>query len=380
MEPEVLVAFVTAAGALVTALAASALGVWNARRVRDLEFIKSHLAREEARYKATLDYEYAAHRRIYERFEPAVFQLLELADYAVERIASLTDPKTWDAFVPAEKEPRRKAARPQMIQKNYAAVSTVYGLYAPMVIVRAMSRDLTMVDLSLERRIEVQYFLASRIYGSFKDDAKLAAIDPRLPYDPRNNDWRRKRRSDPARYWWQGLTMGRLEGVLDLLTVTGAHDGSERPATFGEFEKRWADIVVRGDEQARKTLAVASNALLGFTPKDRPILWRMLITQARLYQALLRTREDAFCVPTSQKAWKELLILRDREHFEWTHPTPDAPNLEETIAVTDIYLARMIEDAPRRLREGSEPLRADLPTLSRRRFGSRRPRDPKGGQ
>src|SRR5436189_108321 len=35
--------------------------------------------------RSEVDYEYEARRRLYARFEPALFQLLELADYALER-------------------------------------------------------------------------------------------------------------------------------------------------------------------------------------------------------------------------------------------------------------------------------------------------------
>jgi hypothetical protein len=180
-----------------------------------------------------------------------------------------------------------------MVKPNYTAVSTVYGLFAPLMIVRFMSRQLTLVDLSLEPRIELQYFLAGRLYGSFKDDSRLAAIKPVVPYEPLgHDDWRRLRKENPSKYWWQGLTMGRLEGVLDLLTVP--HEDSQRLASFGEFEQLWQESVDRGDERACKTLAIASNALLlRFRPDERPVFWRVLIAQARLYQALIRTKADA---------------------------------------------------------------------------------------
>jgi hypothetical protein len=171
VSPRLLAALVTSVGALV-------LGMWNVTRVRKLERPKSELAREEAAAKAKLDYEYEARRRLYERFEPALFPLLELAEYALERIANLTDADVWREFRPAEDEAPAGARRPALIKPNYVAVSTVYGLFAPLMIARLMSRQLTLVDLSLEPRIELQYFLAGRLYGSFKDDFKLAASEP----------------------------------------------------------------------------------------------------------------------------------------------------------------------------------------------------------
>jgi hypothetical protein len=340
-----LAALVTAGGALV-------LGIWNATRVRKLEHLKSELAKEEAAAKAKLDYEYEARRRLYGRFEPALFQLLELGDYALERIVNLTDADVWREFRPAEDE-APGARRPPMIKPNYAAVSTVYGLFAPLMIVRLMSRQLTLVDLSLEPRIELQYFLAGRLYGSFKDDFKLAAIEPIVPYDPLiQGDWRRLRQEEPSKYWWQGLTMGRLEDVLDLLSRP--HEDSVRLASFGEFEQSWLDSVEAADERACKTLAVASNALLQFRPDTRPVFWRVLIAQARLYHALIRTKADGFAVPKSNDEWNALLALEHPERFEWKTEIPNASSLSQTLEVTDRYFTQMLEE-----RAGSQ-LQGDL--------------------
>jgi hypothetical protein len=230
-----------------------------------------------------------------------------------------------------------------MVKPNYTAVSTVYGLFAPLMIVRFMSRQLTLVDLSLEPRIELQYFLAGRLYGSFKDDSRLAAIEPVVPYEPLgHDDWRRLRKENPSKYWWQGLTMGRLEGVLDLLTVP--HEDSQRLASFGEFEQLWQESVERGDERACKTLAIASNALLRFRPDERPVFWRVLIAQARLYQALIRTKADGFGAPESTEEWMALLALEYPERFDWKTEIPGAPSLTQTLAITDSYFASMLEE------------------------------------
>jgi hypothetical protein len=44
-----------------------------------------------------------------------------------------------------------------------------------------------------------------------------------------------------------------------------------------------------GDKRGLKHLAAASDALLGFRSDHPPVFWRVLIAQARLYQAPLRT-------------------------------------------------------------------------------------------
>jgi hypothetical protein len=318
--------------ALVTGATGAALSIWNAFRVKSLERFKSELKREEAGASARLDYEYEARKRLYATFEPAVFQLLELCRYAVGRITSLTDPDLWENLLPGEDDPAPEARRPPMGAANYNVISTLHGLFAPLVIVRGMRRGLTLLDLSLEPRIHLQYELASAIYDSFSEDTRLATLAPALDYDPSDKEWRRLRQSKPEKYWWQGLTMGRLERILDALTaMNSSADEPPRVVTFGEFEELYITVAATGSEIDRKNLAVAANALLGFRPEKRPVFWRMMIVQARLYQALMPTKEPDFRPPQSGLDWEDLLRLDDQERFRWRTPIPGAPDLEGTL-------------------------------------------------
>jgi hypothetical protein len=142
-------------------------------RARELEQLKADLAGKAAARQAKLEYEYKARLRLYESLGPSLFQLLELADYALNRIKNLTNPAVWAELAQGEENPPSPSGRPPMAEGKYEMVSTLYGLFAPLVVIRCMSRRLTMLDLSLEPLIGFQYHLASRIYGSFKDDRVL---------------------------------------------------------------------------------------------------------------------------------------------------------------------------------------------------------------
>jgi hypothetical protein len=354
MDPPVLAAIITGAFALAVALYNAASNYRRERRLREigfsydtmLELRKSELSREEATAKARTDYEYTARLSLYQRFEPLLFQLLDLGDYAVDRIKNLTDPSVWTKFVLAEDD-HASAGRPPMAKADYELVSTLYGLFAPLVLVRSMNRQLTLVDLSLEERIELPYYLASRIYGSFKDDAKLASIDPALPYHPFDPAWRQRRESEPATYWWQGLTMGRLENVLDLLEASGPEGSNVRLLSFGEFERLYEHVLAEGKEWQSKALAVASNPLVLFRPEARPVYWRLLIVQACLYQALLRILRSSggFSKPSEWDEWMDLLRLESRGDFEWKGEERE-PSLEDTLKAAQDYLMRYVV-APR---------------------------------
>ena len=97
--------------------------------------------------------------------------------------------------------------------------------------------------------------------------------------------------------------MGRLEGVLDLFSADGSDQGTFRLVSFGEFERFYEKVLENGEEWQRKDLAVASNPLVSFQPEDRPVYWRLLMVQACLYQALLRTSRDHSFLAQKKRGW-----------------------------------------------------------------------------
>jgi len=335
MNAQVVTALIAASVSLILA----GYNTWNGRnqdkRVALLEERRAELENLAAAERARLDYEYDARRGIYERCGPAMFQIVELSEDALGCITALTDPETWLELAKGEVNPPG-TLRATLPRERYEVLATIYGLYAPMVVVRQLSRKLSLTDLSLEPKIELQYHLASSIYRSFRDDQRLAAIDPTIAYSPFASEWRSRRETEPSQFWWQGLTLGRLEGMLDLMTVK-PEGGDERVTSFGEFERFYQEIFLDQDEIRRKVVAAAANAIYCFRPKDRPVFWRMLIAQARLYQALARSRRNALTIPDSESAWLEYLRLEDQQEFSWRGSESGAP-LAETLAVTDEYL------------------------------------------
>jgi hypothetical protein len=93
---------------------------WRERKLRELGFgfeaflaqRKSELSREEAAARARTEYEYNARLSLYQRFEPLLFQLLDLGDYALDRIKNLAEPSVWTKFVVAEVSPPRMRRAP----------------------------------------------------------------------------------------------------------------------------------------------------------------------------------------------------------------------------------------------------------------------------
>lgn len=347
MSSGVLAALITGGCALAVAIYSALYGYSRARMLREqsfrfdseLEALKSELARADAAARARTEYEYSARLSLYQRFEPLLFQLAGLAEMAVDRIKNLTNTSVWADLVLAEPS-TAGSGRPPMAAADYEMTSALYGLFAPLVVVRFMTRQLTLVDLSLEERVELPYYLASCLYGSFRDDARLAAMAPTLKYEPFHPQWRELREVDPATYWWQGLRMGRLENILDLFTVSGPEPAGNRLCSFGEFEQLYERTLKEGDDRTRKTIAVASNGLAAFRPENRPVYWRILIVQACLYQALLRVlRESAR--PITGADWMHLLRLEPADDFQWKEPGR-IPTLEDTLQAAQNYLRQYV--------------------------------------
>src|SRR6266571_930724 len=127
---------------------------------KELENRKGELAKELEAYKDTLveqqeernarrDYQYEARKRLYQQYEPLLFQLVECCENAKERIYSLArtarlgdlEPKGW------------------LSSKDYYLSSTIYFLLSPLVVFKLMQRSLTLVDLTVDPYLNDQYLL-----------------------------------------------------------------------------------------------------------------------------------------------------------------------------------------------------------------------------
>jgi hypothetical protein len=221
-------------------------------------------------------------------------------------------------------------------------VSTLYGLYAPLAVVRSMSRNLTLVDLSLEPRIELQDHLASRLYGSMKDDAILAAHRARDYILSVRSRMANSARTQSADLLVAGPNDGTARGDARSHHCSLLCPSGRRLMGFGEFELLYEDVFNDADERRRKMLAAAANAMYRFRPPDRPVFWRMMFAQARIYQTLLRTKGHSFVVPFDAEGWQALLRLEGESDFDWREGAPAGRPLKETCAVTTEYLAHTV--------------------------------------
>ncbi len=284
----IVVALIAALGSLTVTLVTQVL---SRRASRDLAERTSRLEAEGKVRDARLDYEYEAKKRLYEECEPLLFQTIELAENARARIVSLARSAKAGDIQPD--------GAGWLAHPGYYYTSTAFQLLAPMTSFKILQRRLTSIDLSLEPRIRRRYELIKILFLSFVRDFELAGREPPLTYQPDRADPGRPERDrllaeGPAVYGRQGLYRGTLDVVVDALISSpapGSKDAAgavERCKTFGEFLTEF-EVAGSPVHAIRPELGELFG---GFHPQRRPVLWRVLVGQALLYDEFLGARPD----------------------------------------------------------------------------------------
>lgn len=277
----------TVAAALI-ALASAAYTAGKARTAnRDIEILKASLLQDSARASADLAYGYDARKRIYTVCEPLMLRLAESCDSAASRIIELSDSRRWKELKSA-----RDPDRFWMLCESSELVSIAYSLLEPLAWNALLREKLTVVDFTHDRRIYETYALAGAACGVHLHDYAIASMSPQLEYDPVVEGWRAKRRSNPAKYWWQGLTRQRLDRAVEICI----HRDEGRVTYIGEFEDRYREIYDSPNDPRAKWLGLFCNPLYDFRPESRPVFWRILMCQLLLYRRLancIRSAEES---------------------------------------------------------------------------------------
>jgi hypothetical protein len=198
-------------------------------------------------------------------------------------------------------------------EDGYYMTSTLYNLTAAVATVQLLRRRLTLVDFNLDPQVKVQYELARRLHLSFTDDFVLAGRKPELPYHPDEaDDMPEKARENPTVYARQGLYLGKIDRLAEGLLVEDK-DLPSRLMSYGQFEKEYEDPT----SPTRGNFKPLQQILFDFHPERRPVLWRVFIAQAHLYQALLRTAEWKFSHRAAALTPLGPMAAADRQRLDW---------------------------------------------------------------
>jgi hypothetical protein len=332
MSTQVVVALVTAG----TALAVSVVNyVTKKQSDASLERLKDELAGAREEDKARRDYEYEARKRLYAEFQPLLFQLCELCESAYFRIRDLA-------------ERARAGELDSWLRDEPYRLSTLHRLVAPLVIFRLCQRRLTFADLTVEPRIRAQYALAKQLYLSWTGAFALAQAEPSVEYQPYGGA-----ADSEAVSALQHIVIGDLDRLIEAMTVREP-DGAVRCISYGEFE----DESRKEGSPLLQAVSNVDEVLVDFHPRTRPVLWRVLLTQAHLHKTLVHSLQAGLGGSMDALTPTDALTREERQEFDWRDANSgedDSKALDEPFAAVRQYLAgrfsgawgRAAEPAPR---------------------------------
>lgn len=290
----------------VTAVAAVGVATVNYLAKRDTDRRLAELTERQDETRAQREYEYEARRRLYEKFHPLLFQLVEMSESAYWRIVGLAT-SARDGRLDADGKSRLRADSPAYLP------SSVYRLFAPLAVLRLCQNQLTVLDLTVDPEIRKQYIAMKAVYRSWSDGPNLCTTSARR----------------------QNLGLQHVEKMVEGMLVVDAPGGDARCVTYGEF------LAAIRDEHSKAYLPADRivNMFVDFHPRTKPMLWRILITQAHLFRFLMDSVGPADQRPASPAA----AIPKDEwEIFDWRRVPTEASreeSIDEHFRAAEAYLA-----------------------------------------
>lgn len=275
MEAPVIAAIISSSIALLTAIGTSVFMYYRVERQKqkylvELEEIKSVLDSKKSEHNARLDYEYEARKKLYNYYEPILFNYTESAERACSRIASLSKRAREKVLAVRNADKKWDSSGSWLNnQDKYYLHSTYYYLFAPVAYFRLFRNKLTYVDLRLDEGIYCTYILSKILFGTFADAFRIA-VDVKKTYEPFKNP-------DIIR---QDIPIGVTESICQFLTDKEQNSIIE----YSDFE--W-----KIENQADENVLFFTTILKEFHPERLDILWSVLIVQSVLYKVINQLRK-----------------------------------------------------------------------------------------
>lgn len=168
----------------------------------------------------------------------------------------------------------------------------------------------------------------------------FAKVTPELNYDPNCVDWKKKRELSPPVYWRQGLPIGRLDSALESMIVEDA--STQRLMSFGEFESAYYD----SSTSLSASFGSVTDLFVGFHPKSRPVLWRILLAQAHILSASTRKKYLLRTGNADEELPWTVGHIEDRDQLDWRTKVSNNDEeiaLIEPFVVAEAYLANHLK-------------------------------------
>src|ERR1041385_6241844 len=210
----------------------------------------------------------------------------DLITDAVAGINSLCNPATWPHLSPTRD---MLDVDTWMGTDRAELIALLFALYAPIVHFANHRYRLNRTLTSLRTCDKVRFVFLDSALEALTKDSSIAATPPRLPYSPRVASWRQKRSTEPGRYWWQGLTLERLQSAVPTFYDSISEDAKPSRSSF----RQAYSVGYRAFGGGQQTLGLLANPLYEFAPRTRPVYWRMISIWHCLYTSILQLPGDA---------------------------------------------------------------------------------------
>lgn len=301
---------------------------------KKLQEFKAKLDEKKSEKDARRDYEYEALRRLYKECSPILFQLSESAAAAFDRIKSLArsaangkleDP---DNSWLSEKEYR------------YYLSSTEYRILAPLAYFTILRERITHLDMALDPEIQAFYVLARQGVRVLSEDFKMAEnFSHKISYAPNIIEENPNDVVSQKKNRQQGIPRGIVESALEAMVERGSDD-SYRIISFAKY-----DEIFRGEHEGKgggfKRLRYFFS---NFHPRERPVTWRILITEALIFRAIEKLstlKADKQKIKNAEELFSS--SDNDFELFNWHSKNEsgiDDSEINAAISVAKEYLVK----------------------------------------
>ena len=296
LTPEIIIAIIGVMSSLIMAIYSS---IMSSKNQKKLELLKSELNENKEEKNARRDYEYEAKKRLYQQYEPLLFQLSELSEVALSRIEGIAK-NVKDGLLTEQWS---------NIENNYFK-ETIYKLFAPLAIIKLIQNKLTIVDFNIEKEVSLQYGLMKILYFSYQEDGKISRYIEDNKYF---EDWKiNHTKSVKEVEGRQGISLGEVDKIVDLFISTEGQE--KRIIDYGEFE----DLLDSNSEKVKSRLKTAEKIFLNFHPENKKVLWTLLLSHAAIFKILTKSKIKNWITKDKLNSYIEDFYNENKEDYYFT--------------------------------------------------------------
>ena len=265
--------FLDIAAILSAIIAIMVSGIISYRSTKSLKKVQSELDVQKNIFENKTNYEYDARRKLYENCFPTLFNFISVSEAALFKIRDIVyHIGSGDLIIPGKRFGDEGY--------NYFKSNTLYKLMAPSACFKILREKITSYDLELDQKLRVQYELGRHLFNSWAGDRDFATI-MESEYI-RNDDDEFKHR--------EGIRVSELEILCEFFIIR--NNGDVRLKRYDEFNeeyKNWKNGIPNSKNTTipENELNILESLFHNFTIESKPIFWRILVDQARMYLALV---------------------------------------------------------------------------------------------